>query len=38
MEKSEMSEDFHEWLENCPVQWYRESKEKEGVTYFFFKD
>ena len=23
MKKSKMSEEFHEWLQECPVHWYR---------------
>ena len=23
MDKSNMSEEFHDWLDQCPVQWFR---------------
>ena len=27
--------DFNEWLEECPLQWFRESLESDQVTYVF---
>lgn len=36
MSVSHMSEEFHEWLDKCPVQWVRQgSSTDEGATYFF---
>jgi hypothetical protein len=34
---SPMSEDFHDWLDQCPVQWTRESSDDESATYVFNK-
>tara|TARA_B100001057_G_scaffold433983_1_gene463260 strand:- start:881 stop:1063 length:183 start_codon:yes stop_codon:yes gene_type:complete len=45
---SNMSQQFHDWLEQCPVQWFRINQGKhyndndtsyiEGVSYMFVKD
>lgn len=44
---SVMSEQFHDWLDECPVQWYRIQNGKhynkdgsyyEGASYMFLKD
>lgn len=32
---SPMSEEFHEWLDKCPVQWYREKVTEIDVHYSF---
>ena len=30
-----MSEEFHDWLEQCPVVWTRLKADKYGVVYIF---
>ena len=35
MDKSNMSEEFHDWLEQCPVTW---SKKYGEATYTFWED
>ena len=30
-----MSEEFHDWLDQCPVQWFRGEVSKDNVTYIF---
>jgi len=32
---SRMSNEFHDWLEQCPVQWFRDSNEGNSATYTF---
>ena len=32
---SPMSEAFHDWLDQCPVQWFRGEVTKDHVTYSF---
>ena len=32
---SPMSEAFHDWLDQCPVQWFRGEVTKDNVTYIF---
>jgi hypothetical protein len=32
---SPMSEEFHDWLDQCPVQWFRGEVSKDNVTYIF---
>ena len=32
---SPMSEEFHDWLDQCPVQWFRGEVTKDHVTYSF---
>ena len=32
---SPMSEEFHDWLESCPVQWFRGEVTKDHVAYYF---
>ena len=32
---SPMSEEFHDWLDQCPVQWFRGEVTKDNVTYIF---
>ena len=36
MDKSDVSDDFHDWLEKCPVQWSK--KYGESVYTFWEKD
>ena len=47
MDVSVMNHKFHEWLDECPVQWFRIQNGKvlvkdksfyEGATYMFLKD
>lgn len=46
-EVSVMSDEFHDWLDQCPVQWFRIQNGKhynadksyyEGASYMFLKD
>ena len=32
---SPMSEEFHDWLDQCPVQWFRGEVTPDHVTYSF---
>jgi len=32
---SPMSDEFHDWLESCPVQWFRGEVSKDHVAYYF---
>jgi hypothetical protein len=32
---SPMSPVFHEWLDECPVRWFRSAVDKNYVTYKF---
>ena len=32
---SPMSEEFHNWLEQCPVQWFRGNIGEDDVQYYF---
>ena len=32
---SPMSEEFHDWLDSCPVQWFRGEVNKDHVAYYF---
>ena len=32
---SPMSDEFHDWLESCPVQWFRGEVTKDHVAYYF---
>jgi len=34
-EETKMSEEFYNWLNECPVQWVREKVINEGLIYFF---
>ena len=33
-----VSDEFLDWLSDCPVQWYLEQQDKETITYTFEKD
>ncbi len=33
---SSMSEEFHEWLEECPVSWTRSTYDSSSSTYIFY--
>ena len=35
MDKSNMSEEFHDWLDSCPVTW---SKKHGEATYTFWEE
>ena len=35
MKASPMSDEFHDWLAQCPVIWIRDRLEKEYVYYCF---
>jgi len=30
-----MSDEFHDWLDHCPVQWFRSKVTDDHVTYSF---
>ena len=30
-----MSDEFHDWLGSCPVQWFRGEVTKDHVVYYF---
>ena len=32
---SPMSDEFHDWLDQCPVMWIRDRIEKDHVFYAF---
>ena len=32
---SPMSEEFHDWLDKCPVNWIRDRVDKDHVFYAF---
>jgi hypothetical protein len=32
---SPMSDEFHDWLDSCPVQWFRGEVNKDHVAYYF---
>ncbi len=32
---SPMSDEFHDWLDSCPVQWFRGEVSKDHVAYYF---
>jgi hypothetical protein len=35
MKASPMSEEFHDWLDKCPVIWFRGEVTRDHVTYSF---
>ena len=35
MKTSPMNDDFHDWLDSCPVMWFRGEVTKDHVTYIF---
>ena len=35
MKVSPMSDEFHDWLDSCPVQWFRGEVNKDHVAYYF---
>jgi len=37
-EESKMSDKFHDWLDQCPVEWRRIQHDETGASYKFFKD
>lgn len=36
--ESEMSEEFHDWLDQCPCQWFRVSNDGHTATYTFIEN
>jgi len=30
-----MNEDFFDWLDKCPTEWYLQENDKEGRVYYF---
>ena len=35
MKTSPMNDEFHDWLDSCPVMWFRGEVTKDHVTYIF---
>tara|TARA_Y100000361_G_scaffold105497_1_gene95203 strand:- start:375 stop:566 length:192 start_codon:yes stop_codon:yes gene_type:complete len=35
MKASPMNDEFHDWLDSCPVMWFRGEVTKDHVTYIF---
>ncbi len=35
MKPSPMSDEFHDWLDQCPVLWFRGEVSKDHVAYYF---
>ena len=35
MNPSPMADEFHDWLDQCPVQWFRDKGGKDYVFYAF---
>ena len=35
MKQSPMSDEFHDWLERCPVRWFRGEVTQDHVAYYF---
>ena len=35
MKQSPMSDEFHDWLDQCPVMWFRDKVGKDHVFYAF---
>ena len=33
MDVSVMSDEFHDWLDQCPVQWYRTGNGKQVICF-----
>lgn len=33
--KDNLPDEFYEWLNDCPVQWFRDSIDSEGSSYTF---
>ena len=38
MTASSMSERFHDWLDECPVQWTRQTDNGEGTSQYNFME
>ena len=38
MPESSMSDEFYEWLDNCPCIWFRVGVSKDGMTYKFLNN
>jgi len=38
MQISPMSQEFHEWLDECPVRWFRDKCDSISATYTFIKN
>jgi hypothetical protein len=34
-EMTDMPDEFFDWLDQCPVQWYRNKVDKDVVVYTF---
>lgn len=37
MEESQRSEEFHEWLSECPCAWLRLDEDEDSTTYKFIE-
>ena len=33
-----MTDEFYEWLDECPVKWFRINEDHGGASYVFLKD
>lgn len=33
-----VSDEFLDWLDSCPVQWFLDTQDHDSVTYTFMKD
>ena len=33
-----MSDQFHEWLDQCPCNWFREEISEKSATYCFIEE
>ena len=38
MEIKGMKEEFFDWLDVCPVQWFLTGDSEESLEYMFYKD
>lgn len=36
--KDNFTDDFYNWLQDCPCQWFRESKETNTAKYIFIAE
>lgn len=38
MKLENVSDEFLEWLDKCPVQWFLDKQEEDSLTYTFMKE
>lgn len=36
--ESKMSDEFHDWLDKCPVEWRRIQHDETGASYKFIEN